>query len=70
MQQHAESVDGGVSSLARCSEKRRFERNVNDVHSEDPTRQLVQFEVERTLAEHSLAGGVDDDRRAIQSFVA
>src|SRR5205085_8302321 len=35
-----------------------------------PTRQLVQFEVERTLAEHSLAGGVDDHRRAVQSFVA
>src|SRR5579863_9334880 len=70
MQQHAKSVDGGVSSFARRSEKRCFEGNVNDVHCEGSSRQLVKCDVELTLAEHSLAGGVDYHRGAVQSFVA
>src|SRR4029077_8372911 len=70
MQQHAESVDGGVSSLARRPEKWCFEGNVNDVHCEGSSRQLVNCDIELTLAEHSLARGVDHHRGAVQSFVA
>src|SRR5213593_704412 len=70
MQQHAESVDGRISSLASSSEKRRFERNVNDIHGESSPRQPVQLKVQRTLAQHSLARGVDDHCCVLESLVA
>src|SRR5262249_31550224 len=54
---------------ARRSKKRCFEGNINDIHSKSSSRQRVEFDVERTLAEHSLARGVDYSRRAFQNFV-
>src|SRR5712692_7003847 len=70
IQQHAQAVDGPVAALAGRGEKRRLERDVNDVGSERGLRQLVQTDVEQGLADHAAAGGVDHHRRAFQSVVA
>src|SRR5581483_4845308 len=70
IQQHAEAVDRAVAALARGGEKRRFERDINDVDGERASRQLVESNVERGLADHAATRGVDDHRRTVERIVA
>ena len=64
MQQHAEPVDGAVAALRARRQQWRLDRDIDDVGDERRLRQLVEVEVERRIADHALAGGVDQHRGA------
>ena len=62
VQQHAEPRHRAVAARARRLDQRRLARDVDDVVDQRRLRQLVEAQIERRLADHALAGGVDQHR--------
>src|SRR5262245_15144353 len=64
VKQHAKPVDGPIAAQPCGHQKQRFSWNIDDVGHQCRYWQLVEGKVERRLARHALARGVDEHRGA------
>jgi hypothetical protein len=75
MQQHAETVDGGVSAQTRTAAKGRFERHIDDVDDNGALPATCQIDVELRFVDHAERGRVNEKpgialhRRALVPWV-
>src|SRR6185369_17010200 len=70
IEQHAETVHGLSSPRASRSKKRSFERAVDDIGDNGVLWQSFDLDVERTLAGHSEARGIDQQPAAGKRLIA
>src|ERR671918_2494295 len=66
VQQHAEAVDHRVAARPRHREQRRDQWGIDHVGDQSRARQSVERQDQRRLAAHAEAGGIDQERRAVQ----
>ena len=69
MQQHTDAIKRWIAAFAGGTQKRRLERDVNNISGKRMFRQPVEPDVQRGFAFHSLAGYVHRHSHAVQKIV-